>query len=214
MDYETLRKRMAEEQLSGRGIKSKRVLEAMLKVERHQFVPDNLKNSAYADFPIPIGENQTISQPYIVALMTESLDPKKSERVLEIGTGSGYQTAILAELAGEVYSVERFTGLGKKAEELLTRLGYSNVKIEIGDGTLGWPEYAPFDKIIITAASPQIPPPLAEQLKEGGKIVLPVGEGLSQTLTVAEKKDNKLQKTDICACVFVPLVGKHGQEAS
>lgn len=204
---------MAEEQLSGRGIKNKRVLEAMRKVERHQFVPENLKSGAYADFPIPIEEGQTISQPYIVALMTECIDPKSSEKILEIGTGSGYQTAILAELAGEVYSVERFTGLGEKAQGLLGRLGYTNVKIKIGDGTLGWPEEAPFDKIIVTAAGTEIPPPLAEQLKDGGKIVLPVGENLSQILTVAEKKNNKLQNTGICGCAFVPLVGKYGQEA-
>jgi len=212
MDCEILRNQMAEGQLAGRGIKNKLVLEAMRKVERHQFVPENLKDNAYSDFPIPIEKNQTISQPYIVALMTECLNPQSRERILEIGTGSGYQTAILAELAQEVYSIERFPELSKKAQGLLSRLGYANIKIKIGDGSLGWPEYAPFDKIIVAAASPQVPPPLVEQLKEGGVIVLPIGEGLSQTLTVAKKKNGKLENTDICACVFVPLVGKHGQE--
>lgn len=209
MDYAALRKRMVEEQLIPRGIKDQRVLDAFSKIERHKFIPEDLRSSPYADFPVPIGEGQTISQPYIVALMTECLDLKGEERVLEIGTGSGYQTAILAELAGEVYSIERFANLSQRAENSLKELGYTNIKIKVGDGTLGWPEEAPFDSIIITAASPRIPMPLAEQLKENGKLVLPIGESFSQVLTVVEKKKNELVSTQICGCVFVPLVGKY-----
>jgi len=208
VNFEILCKRMVEEQLIPRGIKNERVLEAFLKVERHKFVPAELWESAYADYPLPIGEGQTISQPYIVALMTEELDLSGSEKVLEIGTGSGYQAAILAELAGEVYSIERFAGLARRAEDALVSLGYANVKIKVGDGTLGWEEFAPFDRIIITAASPRVPLPLAEQLKEGGKLILPLGEGFGQVLTLVEKKRDKLESTQICGCVFVPLVGK------
>jgi len=213
MDYEILRKRMVEEQLIPRGIKNQRVLEALRKVERHKFVPQDLRSSAYADFPVPIGEGQTISQPYIVGLMTEYLNVTDQDKVLEIGTGSGYQTAILAELAKEVYSIERFETLARKTEALLNELGYKNIKIKVGDGTLGWPESAPFDKVVITAASPKIPLPLTEQLKENGKLVLPLGENFSQVLTLVEKTKGKLKSTDICGCVFVPLVGKYGWSA-
>ncbi len=212
MNYEALRKRMVEEQLIARGIKDQRVLDVFYKIERHKFIPADLRASAYADFPILIGEGQTISQPYIVALMTECLSLTGQEKVLEIGTGSGYQTAILAELAREVYSIERFPALVKKAEGLLNELGYANIKIRCADGTMGWPEAAPFDRIIITAASPRIPLPLTEQLKENGKMLLPLGETFSQVLTQVEKKDNKLQSIQICGCVFVPLVGKYGWE--
>ncbi len=205
-----LRRRMVEEQLIPRDIKNPRVLDAFKKIERHKFVSQEFAASAYADFPVPIGEGQTISQPYIVALMTEYLDLTGSERVLEIGTGSGYQAAILAELAKEVYTVERVESLAKQAENLLNELGYKNIKIKTGDGTLGWPEQAPFDRIIITAASPAIPPPLSEQLKEGGKLILPLGEVFSQVLTLAEKKQGVLQYQGICGCMFVPLVGKYG----
>lgn len=210
MDYEKLKKRMLEEQLIPRGIEDKRVLDAFYKIERHKFVPETLAQSAYGDFPVSIGEGQTISQPYIVALMTQCLALGGEERVLEIGTGSGYQTAILAELAKEVYSIERFPGLEERAKALLNSLGYSNIKIMQGDGTLGWPEAAPFDRIIITAASPRIPLPLTDQLKENGKLVLPLGETFSQVLTVAEKKQGKLESVQVCGCVFVPLVGKYG----
>ena len=211
-NYDILRRRMVEEQLIPRGIKNKRVLDAFYKVPRHRFVPEELRGSAYSDYPIPISEGQTISQPYIVALMTECLGLTGQEKVLEIGTGSGYQTAILAELAREVYSIERFPALVKKAEGLLNELGYANIKIRCADGTMGWPEAAPFDRIIITAASPRIPLPLTEQLKENGKMLLPLGETFSQVLTQVEKKDNKLQSIQICGCVFVPLVGKYGWE--
>ncbi len=210
MDYPVLRKRMVEEQLLPRGIKDKRVLEAFYKVERHKFIPENIRTSAYADFPVPIGEGQTISQPYMVALMTECLDLKGEEKVLEIGTGSGYQTAILAELAKEIYSIERFESLGKRAEILLRQMEYINIKIKVDDGTLGWEEFAPFDRIIVTAASPNIPLPLIEQLKENGKLILPLGESYSQILTLIEKKKDVLNSTNICGCVFVPLVGRYG----
>jgi protein-L-isoaspartate(D-aspartate) O-methyltransferase len=210
MDYAIIRKRMVEEQLIPRGITNKKVLDAFYKVERHKFIPEDLRDNAYGDFPIPIGDGQTISQPYIVALMTECLDLKGDQKVLEIGTGSGYQAAILAELAKEVYSVERFEGLAKRAETVLCELGYTNIKIKRGDGTLGWPEFAPFERIIITAASPRVPLPLTEQLAEHGKLVLPLGESFSQVLTLVEKKQGKLYPTEICGCVFVPLVGKYG----
>lgn len=210
MDYAVLRKRMVEEQLIPRGIKNQRVLDAFYKVERHKFVPEELRISAYADFPIPIGEAQTISQPYIVALMSECLDLTGQEKVLEIGTGSGYQAAILAELAKEVYSIERFEVLSKRAQTVLNELSYANIKIKVGDGTLGWLEAGPFDRIIVTAASPRIPLPLTEQLKESGKLILPLGESFSQVLTLVEKKNDKLESIEICGCVFVPLVGKHG----
>ncbi len=209
MDYESLRKRMVEEQLISRGIKDKRVLDAFRKVERHKFILEDLRPSAYSDFPVPIGEGQTISQPYIVALMTEILDLSGKEKVLEIGTGSGYQTAILAELAKEVFSIERSDNLSKGAQNIFNNLGYLNIKIKVGDGSLGWPEEAPFDRIIITAASPRIPLPLSDQLKENGKLVLPLGESFSQVLTLFEKKKDKLESTEICGCVFVPLVGKY-----
>jgi protein-L-isoaspartate(D-aspartate) O-methyltransferase len=185
-------------------------LNAFYKIERHKFIPENLRNTAYADFPLPIGEGQTISQPYIVALMTECLDLTGKEKVLEIGTGSGYQTAILAELAGEVYSIERFESLAERAQTILGDLGYKNIKIKVGDGTLGWEEARPFDRIIITAASPKVPLPLIDQLTDNGKLILPLGESFSQVLTLVEKKDGKLKSIDVCGCVFVPLIGKHG----
>jgi protein-L-isoaspartate(D-aspartate) O-methyltransferase len=200
---------MVEEQLIPRGIQDKRLLEAFYKIERHKFVSEELRASGYADFPVPIGEGQTISQPYIVALMTQCLQLRGNEKILEIGTGSGYQTAILAELAREVYSVERFAGLSRRAQALLGELGYSNIRFKIGDGTLGWKEESPFERIIITAASPRIPLPLIEQLREEGKLIIPLGESFSQVLTVAQKKNNKLESVQVCGCVFVPLVGKY-----
>lgn len=210
MDYIILRKRMVEEQLIPRGIKDQRVLAAFYKVERHKFIPEELRSSAYADYPVPIGDGQTISQPYIVALMTECLELTGQEKVLEIGTGSGYQAAILAELAKEVCSMERFEGLAQRAELVLKELEYANIKIKVADGTLGWEEEAPFDRIMITAASPRIPLPLTEQLKENGKLILPLGESFSQVLTVVEKRKGRLESISVCACVFVPLVGKYG----
>jgi len=210
MDYAALRKKMVEEQLLPRGISNPRVLDVFRRIQRHKFLPEELRSNSYADFPVPIGESQTISQPYIVALMTQCLDLTGQEKVLEIGTGSGYQTAILAELSKEVYSIERFANLAKRAEALLSELGYANIKIKVGDGSLGWREEAPFDRIIITAATPQAPLPLTEQLKEGGKLILPLGESFTQVLTLLEKKQDKCESFDICGCVFVPLVGKYG----
>lgn len=208
-DFKMERKKMVEYQIKRRGIKDEKVLQAMLKVPRHLLIPKKNWDLAYADQPVPIGEGQTISQPYIVALMTELLELKGEEKVLEIGTGSGYQAAILAELSKEVYTIEIIESLGKRAEENLKKLGYKNIKVKIGDGFLGWPDYAPFDAIIVTCAVPQVPPPLIEQLKEGGKIVIPLGEELSyQTLTVVEKKKGKLIYKDITGVIFVPMTGE------
>jgi len=197
---------MVEQQLIPRGIKNQRVLNAFLKVERHKFIPEGLRESAYADFPVPIGEGQTISQPYIVALMTETLDLAGDEKVLEIGTGSGYQTAILAELTKEVYTIERLGDLSGKAKLVLDELGYTRVKMKAGDGTLGWKEFAPFDRIIVTAAASKAPEPLIEQLEDNGKFIMPIGETFSQVLTLIEKKEGRIEYTKICGCVFVPLL--------
>lgn len=209
MDYAALRRRMVEEQLIPRGIKNSSVLEAFLKIERHKFMPEAARESAYADYPVSIGEGQTISQPYIVALMTEYLDLSGKEKVLEIGTGSGYQTAILAELSFQVYSIERLESLSRKAEAVLIESGYTNISLKVGDGTLGWQEFSPFDRIIAAAAGSKIPFPLTEQLKEGGKLILPLGESQSQVLTLVEKKNGGLDSTQVCGCVFVPLIGKY-----
>ncbi len=208
--YRVAREKMVETQIKARGIKDDRVLKAMLKVPRHLFVPPSLRDQAYGDFPLPIGEGQTISQPYIVALMTEALELKGKERVLEIGTGSGYQTAILAELAAWVYTIERYASLQNKAREILFELGYKNISFKIGDGTLGWPEAAPFDAIIVTAAAPQIPPPLIEQLAEGGRIVIPVGDEFSQMLVKGVKKGGILHTKNLEPVRFVKLVGEYG----
>lgn len=202
--YRTARERMVETQIKARGIKDERVIQAMLKVPRHLFVEEALRDQAYGDFPLPIGEGQTISQPYIVALMTSALELKGPERVLEIGTGSGYQTAILAELVIWVYSIEKYPTLQERAKKILLKeLGYKNITFKIGDGTLGWKEASPFDAIIVTAASPQIPLPLIEQLKEGGRIVIPVGDEFSQMLIKGVKKggttpDSKFRTSSLC----------------
>ena len=208
--YEEVRNRMVEEQLVSRGINDRRVLSAFRKIPRHRFVEAGLQSRAYEDYPLSIGSGQTISQPYMVALMTERLSLTGGEKVLEIGTGSGYQTAILAELAGEVYSLERIFSLAGRAGEKLNEMGYTNVKIEVGDGTLGWPEYSPYDRILVTAGSPEVPQPLTEQLSGKGRLVIPVGGSFGQTLRVVEKTDKGLRETDVCGCVFVPLVGKFG----
>src|SRR4030042_2223240 len=174
-DFKTMRQKMVETQIKARGVKDPRVLSAMHKVERHLFVPKELQTSAYTDQPLPIGEDQTISQPYIVALMTELLELKGGENVLEIGTGSGYQAAILAELAKEVYTIEIVEPLASSAKNRLLELGYQNINVKAGDGYLGWPEVGPFDAIIVTAAPDHIPKPLIDQLQEGGRMVIPVG---------------------------------------
>ncbi len=203
---------MARVQLKGRGIKDGRVLNAMEKVPRHRFVPAGLGREAYGDYPVPIGESQTISQPYMVALMTEHLRLKGGERVLEVGTGSGYQTAILAELAEEVYTVERIGTLSRRAEELIRELGYTNVAFRVGDGSGGWLENAPYDGIMVTAGAPRVPDVLIKQLNEGGRLVIPVGGSYSQDLTLVEKEGGKISERCISGCVFVPLIGKHGHK--
>lgn len=210
MDYESERKIMVEEQLVGRGIRDRRVLDAMGKVPRHLFVEEALRSRAYGDYPLPIGEKQTISQPYMVALMTESLELKGNEKVLEIGTGSGYQSAVLAELCEKVYSVERIKSLAVKARDRLDSLGYLNVAIKIFDGTYGWIEHAPYDAIIVTAGAPDIPKSLIDQLAVGGRMVIPIGDEFSQTLVKLEKGRDGITTTNICGCVFVKLVGNHG----
>jgi protein-L-isoaspartate(D-aspartate) O-methyltransferase len=206
-DYKTMREGMVETQIKARGVKEPRVLAAMLKVERHLFVPKDLHPTAYSDQPLPIGEGQTISQPYIVALMTELLDLKGEERVLEVGTGSGYQAAILAELAREVYTIEIIEKLATSAEKLLLDLGYKNIKVKAGDGYLGWPEAAPFDAIIVTCAPDHIPRPLMDQLREGGRIVIPVGE-FNQELKKIVNRGGKLETTNVIPVIFVPMTGE------
>ncbi len=207
--YIQLRKNMVEQQLKTRDIYDKKVLEVMEKVERHKFVPKNLINDAYDDNPLPIGYGQTISQPYIVALMTQSLDADENDKVLEIGTGSGYQAAILAELVKEVYTIEIIEELSFLAEDRLNNLGYKNVKVKNADGYFGWEENAPFDAIIVTAAANHIPPPLLEQLKDNGKLIIPLGSTLAfQTLTLVTKKGNNLETEFITGVRFVPLTGK------
>lgn len=211
MDFPALRKKMAEEQLQSRGIQDRRVLEAFLKIERHRFIPEDLRGNAYSDFPVQIGEGQTISQPYMAALMSECLQLTGTEKVLEIGTGSGYQTALLAELAKEVYTIERVLALSERARKLLMEMGYTNIEFKTGDGTLGWKENAPFDRIIITAAAPRIPLPLEDELRNGGIMLAPIGDtNISQTLTLFEKKNGRFEISSVCGCVFVPLVGKYG----
>lgn len=193
------------------GVKNKSVLDAMRRVLRHEFVPDRLKSQAYVDMPLPIGYDQTISQPYIVAYMTELLDPKKEHKVLEVGTGSGYQAAVLAELVKHVYTIEIIKELGESAAERLKRLDYKNVTVKIGDGYFGWEEHAPYDAIIVTAAPDHIPPLLLHQLKPGGKLVIPVGGRFRvQNLTLVQKTEaGSIMTRQVMPVVFVPLTGKH-----
>lgn len=211
--YRDARQTMVETQLKRRGITDPRVLAAMGKVPRHRFVPVHLREQAYSDYPLPIGEDQTISQPYIVALMTEALELRGGEKVLELGAGSGYQAAILAELAAQVFTIERIPSLAQAAEQALTSLGYTNVQVRVADGTLGWAEEAPFDAILVTAGSPQIPPPLLEQLALGGRLVIPVGDRYAQTLTRVRRIPEGLKHEYLGGCRFVKLIGKHGWEA-
>jgi protein-L-isoaspartate(D-aspartate) O-methyltransferase len=206
-DFKVMREKMVETQIKARGVKDPRVLSALLKVERHRFVPEKYVDSAYSDQPLPIGEGQTISQPYIVALMTELLELKGNEKVLEVGTGSGYQAAILAELAKEVYTIEIIEPLASMAKKRLLELGYQNVVVKAGDGYLGWPEAAPFDAIIVTAAPDHIPKPLIEQLKEGGRIVVPVGT-YTQELKKIIKRSGKIETIDVIPVLFVPMTGE------
>jgi protein-L-isoaspartate(D-aspartate) O-methyltransferase len=205
----TQRQRMVQEQIVSRGITDKRVLDAMLKIPRHRFVEGSLISKAYNDHPLPIGEGQTISQPYIVALMTEELKLGPTDRVLEIGTGSGYQAAVLAEIVKEVYTIEIRERLKTNASRLLNELGYGNVNTRYADGYFGWEEYAPFDAIIITASVNHIPPPLIKQLKEGGRLIIPLGSTLYyQTLTLVTKKGGEPEIRQMGGVAFVPMTGE------
>jgi protein-L-isoaspartate(D-aspartate) O-methyltransferase len=203
---------MIADQLVRRGVTNARVLAAMRSVPRHLFVDEALRDRAYGDYPLPIGDGQTISQPFIVGLMSELLALTGTEKVLEVGTGSGYQAAVLALLARRVCSIERLAALATRARSLLEGLGYMNVWVRVGSGTLGWPDEAPFDRILVTAGAPAVPPPLFEQLAEGGRMVLPVGQIEEQTLTVVDKVGGEMRTTAGTACVFVKLVGKYAWE--
>ena len=209
-DYAVARQRMVTEQLLRRGITDPHVLRLMGIVPRHLFLEEALWGRAYGDYPLPIGEKQTISQPFMVALMTQALELRHHERVLEIGTGSGYQTAILAELAAKVYSIERVTALATQARQRLESLGYYNVLVRVGDGSVGWKEMAPFDAIVVTAGTPQVPPRLVEQLGEKARIVLPVGQAEGQVLKKGKKEGQHVRWADLGNCVFVKLVGEQG----
>ncbi len=205
-NYDRLRNNMVRNQIAARGINHQATLDAMRNVERHLFVPERSQNRAYDDNPMPIGYGQTISQPFIVAYMTQLVDPKPGDRVLEIGAGSGYQAAVLAEIVDEVYTIEIVTELGRQAKTRMHDLGYENVQVVIGDGYYGLPDAAPFDAIVVTAAAEYIPPPLIEQLKEGGKMVIPVGSPFRvQTLILVEKEDGEVKTTNLMAVRFVPF---------
>jgi protein-L-isoaspartate(D-aspartate) O-methyltransferase len=208
--YVATRKRMVEEQLTapGRDITNRRVLAVMGKVPRHELVPPDVRAFAYADHPLPIGHGQTISQPYIVAFMTEKLDPKPTDRVLEIGTGSGYQAAVLSGVVAKVHTIEIVEPLARRAEADLKRLGYTNVFVRAGDGYKGWPEAAPFDTVIVTCAPDHVPQPLVDQLKEGGRMVIPVGEANNQSLYLLEKRGTNVVRRAILPVRFVPMTGE------
>jgi protein-L-isoaspartate(D-aspartate) O-methyltransferase len=211
MNFEITRRRMVETQIIGRGIKDRRVIDAMLKVPRNIFVEEAMAAQAYSDSSLPIGEKQTISQPYMVALMSEMLQLSGREKVLELGTGSGYQTAILAELSDRVYTVERIRSLALRARKALDRLHYLNVNLKIGDGTDGWPEEAPFDAIIVTAGAPDVPGHLVDQLASGGRLIIPVGNQVDQTLVrVTKETDGTVNCEESVQCRFVKLIGKYG----
>ncbi len=206
--FDELRRDMVERQIRGRGVRDSRVLEAMREVPRHLFVPQALPAAAYADEPLSIGEGQTISQPFMVAAMAEALELTGTERVLEIGAGSGYQAAVLSRLASEVIAIESRPLLAEAARERLARLGYDQVRIVVGDGTLGWPESAPYDAILVAAAAPAVPPPLIEQLSEGGRLVIPLGSPEHQDLRRLRKRNGRIADQTLFACRFVPLVGR------
>ena len=208
--YAGQRRKMVEEQLVERGIKDLGVLEAMSRVPRHLFAQESLRHRAYGDYPLPIGENQTLSQPYIVASMTAALSLKGEERVLEIGTGSGYQTAVVAELARQVFTIERLNNLSRKAQEILEGLNYMSIVFKMFDGTYGWPDQAPFDAILVTASAKEIPESLVKQLGEGGRLVAPTGDAHEQKLVVLTKNGSRVSRRELGACKFVPLIGKYG----
>jgi protein-L-isoaspartate(D-aspartate) O-methyltransferase len=207
-NYKQEREKMVRSQIEARGVKDKNILEAMRKVPRHKFVSDNMKAYAYSDEPLPIGEGQTISQPYIVAYMTEVLHLNKEERVLELGTGSGYQAAILAEVAKEVYTVEIIESLSLKAQKVIHELGYANIYFKIGDGSRGWEEYAPYDAIIVTAAPEKIPDALREQLKISGRMIIPVGMTFQELVLITREK-KRFKKKRLLPVRFVPLISEH-----
>jgi len=210
--YARERERMVEEQLATRGVIDPRVLAVLRSVPRHRFVQEALRDRAYGDHPLPIGEEQTISQPFIVGLMSALLELTGQEKVLEVGTGSGYQTAVLAELARRVCSIERLPRLAERARGTLESLGYDNVWVRVGNGTLGWPDQAPFDRIIVTAGGPAVPPPLVQQLAEGGRMILPVGSADNQVLTIVENVGGEIRQRTQGECKFVKLVGKYAWE--
>jgi protein-L-isoaspartate(D-aspartate) O-methyltransferase len=212
IDFPKARLKMVEEQIISRGIRDSGVIEAMKKVPRHLFVEEALQSQGYSDHPLPIGEKQTISQPYMVALMTEALQLTGKEKVLEIGAGSGYQTAILAELGEKVFSIERIRSLAIRARKLLYELGYFNFEIKIFDGTYGWVEEGPFDAIIVTAGAPDIPQPLIDQLTIGGRLVIPVGDAFVQDLIRVTKTGEGIKREDLGGCRFVKLIGRYGWE--
>lgn len=212
VNYLKAREQMVQEQLVSRGIKDPRVLRAMAKVPRHLFLESELWDQAYEDHPLPIGAHQTISQPYMVALMVDALALKGTERVLEVGTGSGYAAAVLSELCAEVFSVEAVEELASKARTLLSHLGYTNVSVLLGDGTLGWEEHSPYDAVVISAAAPGIPRPLIEQLRIPGYLVFPMGEKELQTLVRVRKDTEGIQEEYLGDCHFVKLTGKYGWE--
>ncbi len=209
-NYTAKREAMVSRQIAARGVNDPKVLEAMRKVERHKFVPEKHRPRAYNDHPLPIGDGQTISQPYIVALMTDALELDGSEKILEIGTGSGYQAAVLAEICKHVYTIEIVESLGKRAEKTLSELGYDNISVKIGDGYKGWKAHSPFDAIIVTCAPARIPEPLKRQLAEGGRMIIPVGESYAQELVLLTKIKGKVKKQSITPVRFVPMVGKDG----
>lgn len=212
--YTTARKRMVETQLkaSGRNITDAGVLKAMAEVPRHEFVPPGRRDEAYGDNPVPIGYGQTISQPYVVAFMTEKLAPRPADKVLEIGTGSGYQAAVLSSLVAEVYTMEIVEALGLRAEADLKRLGYGNVKVRIADGFRGWPEAGPFDAIIVTCAPDAIPEPLIGQLKDGGRMVIPVGPAFNQMLYLLTKRSGRMERQAVLPVLFVPMTGEASRQ--
>ncbi len=209
-DMEVRRRRMVSDQIAARGIKDPQVLKAFNDIPRHLFMDEALWPRAYEDHPLPIGDGQTISQPYMVAIMTDAMGLTGSEKVLEIGTGSGYQTAILAKLCDWVYSIEYIAALSKRAQAVLEQLKIFNVNLKVGDGSQGWPEEAPFDAIMVTAGAPEVPRPLTEQLAEGGRLVVPVGSRGIQTLMRVTKRGDELISEDLGGCRFVDLVGEHG----
>ena len=210
VDYAVARRRMVEEQLHRRGIQDARVLRIMAAVPRHLFVDPTFVGRAYSDHALPIGQEQTISQPYMVALMTQALELEGGEKVLEVGTGSGYQTAMLAELAERIFTIERIPEIGIAARERLTAMGYSNIIYRIGDGTVGWREMAPFDRIIVTAGAPRVPSFLEEQLAVGGWGIVPVGDASNQNLVRLTRTETGAREEILCSCTFVPLIGKEG----